>query len=394
MLAGGTLLRALGPDEFVVARRARARRPRGARARRDRGPGAAARLAAVAAQVAAGTGAVSAGRRGGLPRCWSRCSPSPALAANAARGLRRSGAGAARLARRPVVLLGEVHDNAAQHARPRRGAAPAAGRRRAAGDRLRAVRPRAAGRHRPRPPREPPPDGRTAAEHVIEQARAGARLELGAVPAVRRAGAGVRPADRRRQPVARRRDAGGARAASPRCSTTRRARASRSTRCRPRCSLRTSGRSTTATASACRPSLLPALARAQIARDLALAQSIRPHLGARRGAADRQRPRAATTSACRSSSTSTSGRRRSRWACSSSVRHPRCDWARSLRCRLQPPRRSRAKTPARRSPTAAPVTPRKPATEAEPVKAAPSASAHAWRRTLRALEARLADLRR
>jgi uncharacterized iron-regulated protein len=74
------------------------------------------------------------------------------------------------MARRPVVLLGEVHDNAAQHA-----ARAAALRRLLAGGARPAIafeqfdRERQADIDRAR--REAPPDGRTLAEHVIAQAR-------------------------------------------------------------------------------------------------------------------------------------------------------------------------------------------------------------------------------
>jgi len=74
------------------------------------------------------------------------------------------------MARRPVVLLGEVHDNAAQHA-----TRAAALRRLIAGGARPAIafeqfdRERQADIDRAR--RETPPAGRTLAEHVIEQAR-------------------------------------------------------------------------------------------------------------------------------------------------------------------------------------------------------------------------------
>jgi uncharacterized iron-regulated protein len=77
---------------------------------------------------------------------------------------------AAEMARRPVVLLGEVHDNAAQHA------ARAAALRRLLESGARPAiafeqfdRERQADIDRAR--RETPPPGRTLAEHVIEQAR-------------------------------------------------------------------------------------------------------------------------------------------------------------------------------------------------------------------------------
>jgi uncharacterized iron-regulated protein len=75
------------------------------------------------------------------------------------------------LARRPVVLLGEVHDNVEQHA-----VRAAALRRLLAGGARPAIafeqfdRERQADIDRAR--REPPPGGRSAAEHVIEQGRA------------------------------------------------------------------------------------------------------------------------------------------------------------------------------------------------------------------------------
>ena len=62
---------------------------------------------------------------------------------------------------------------------------------------IRAVRPRVAGRHRPRAPRA---SARRRPRHRGGQGRA--ELALGALPALRAARAGPRPADRRRQSVA------------------------------------------------------------------------------------------------------------------------------------------------------------------------------------------------
>ncbi len=118
---------------------------------------------------------------------------------------------AVELARRPVVLLGEVHDNGIQH-RIRADAL----RRLLEGGARPAIafeqfdRERQADIDRAR--RESPPDGALARR---SRDRAGARAErlvgLGALPAVRGTGAAVRPADRGGEPVAQRRGAGRAR---------------------------------------------------------------------------------------------------------------------------------------------------------------------------------------